>query len=380
MRSFSNYLQEFRIFNILNEDWEEDVRYYVLNDGQGSGRIARQMDELKKMFPNKAGTLYRGLNFITPRQYLDFRRSTKNGKITSEGLSSWSPHFETAQDFAKNRKVYGLTALVANTYDQMQKSRERIMGFIGVVLEIRVPAGIGFDVTASGQGSEDEVLLPKGTYDLVNVHTEKKFQHMLKGIDYNDTVISWTKTNAPMTKEVEWIVANKRDTLYPDTLKMIADKAVAAAVKTLEVGHHFTPHDKEMSRFEHTYLFKGGKLDIWITCDTRLLNLALQLGVKVRFPSSLRASIIRKLNAALAQLKPDIRLMISLESLFEIVCKDLSIRANDIPNLRGYFAGAYKHHDDVVRQMFKDGKHNSQDVRDATREFTKVLECAQMFG
>ncbi len=380
MRSFSDYLQESKLFNILNEDWEEDVRYYVLNDGQGAGRIARQMDELKRMFPNKAGTLYRGLNFSTPQQYLDFRRSTKNGKITSDGISSWSPHFETAQDFAKNRKVYGLTALVATTYDQMRKSRERIMGFIGVVLEIRVPAGIGFDVTASGQASEDEVLLPKGTYDLVNVHTEKKFQHLLKGIDYNDTVISWTKTNAPMTKEVEWIVANKRDTLYPDTLKMIGDKAIAAAVKTLEVGHQFIPTDKQMSRFERTYLFTGGKLDIWITCDTRLLNLALQLGIKVVFPYSLRAGIIRKLNTALSQLKPDIRLIISLESLFEIVCKDLNIRANDIPNLRGYFATIYKRHDDVVRQLYKEGKHRGHEVEDATREFTKTLQMAQNFG
>jgi len=100
---------KFSEFNQIVEGWKQDLQYYVHNNS-GIGRLASDMDYLCNKYPYQ-GTLYRGLNFDSPEQYLAFRRSTRDGYITINNLSSWTSQQGIARDFARNKKHTALIYL-----------------------------------------------------------------------------------------------------------------------------------------------------------------------------------------------------------------------------------------------------------------------------
>jgi hypothetical protein len=134
------------------------------------------MQELLTTYPCEAGTIYRGINFATAEKYAQFMQlfgGKTTTTLTFNGVTSWSKHEKTAQQFAITQPTYFLNREVMVAHDQMNRQRERLTGYRGVILSMKVEQGGGIDVDASGVGHESEVIMPPGTHE-VTIHEHIK--------------------------------------------------------------------------------------------------------------------------------------------------------------------------------------------------------------
>ena len=130
--------------------------------------------QLIKLYPQDGEQiLYRGLNFSTKELYDEFMNNISNGKITTNGISSWSPSKTQAEQFAITKPSYTLSYSTLSSYDEMEKQHENVSGYRGVILVTKASNGI--DVNKSKFAKESEVILPAGTYP-VKVIQVKKFK------------------------------------------------------------------------------------------------------------------------------------------------------------------------------------------------------------
>ena len=130
--------------------------------------------QLIKLYPQDGEQiLYRGLNFSTKELYDEFMDNISTGKITTSGISSWSPSKTQAEQFAITKPSYTLSYSTLSSYGEMEKQHENISGYRGVILVTKASNGI--DVSKSEFAKESEVILPAGTYP-VKVIQIKKFK------------------------------------------------------------------------------------------------------------------------------------------------------------------------------------------------------------
>jgi hypothetical protein len=174
--------------------WLAQYTYENLNKWPHSDII----QDLLHRFPSNAGTIYRGINFNTPEQYAEFMQpfaGSQTAELTFTGVTSWSTHKQTAHQFAITQPTYFLNREVMMAHDQMQKQRERLSGYRGIILSIRIAQGTGIDVDASGVGHESEVILPPGTYQVhVHEHILTYADQLHQAITTPDQVIQRVKS------------------------------------------------------------------------------------------------------------------------------------------------------------------------------------------
>ena len=143
------------------------------------------LNSLTRRYPNRAGVVYRGMNFPNEQSYNRFKEifDNSNGQLSFKGVTSWSSDPTTAGQFAVTQPTYQLNIAVLAAHDQRKKNRERLSGYRGVILKTTVAAGAGIDVDASGVGHESEIVLPPGTYQTEIYQEIKQYRHSLESKD-----------------------------------------------------------------------------------------------------------------------------------------------------------------------------------------------------
>lgn len=176
-------------------NFDNDVDYaiakYAADPLFGGMSLSKVINEALERYPNdKTVTLYRGLNFDTEEEYLKFKNAISDSKMTTTGLSSWSPDKNTAEAFAVTKPTY-MEFMDSGKMEQIKKQREeaeRITGYRGVLLKTRIPAGAGVDINKAPISHEEEIILPAGTYK-VKVEDVLSWKDIVGDADPSDIVL-----------------------------------------------------------------------------------------------------------------------------------------------------------------------------------------------
>lgn len=172
MKTFKQFLSEMHYGSLVNQDKldsldpdEQDLYKYTAD---GFTYLSSEaIHNLAKKYPYDGGTLYRGLHFESPEDEEKWNENfNEHGKTHLNGMSSWTPDLGTAVGFARTVKTYFPTQDVMHAHSEMTKAGDRMTGHGGVVLRVKVPAGIGLDVNKTDFAKESEVILPGGDYEI----------------------------------------------------------------------------------------------------------------------------------------------------------------------------------------------------------------------
>ena len=175
-------------------------------ENQGKNPHKSILDSLINDYPNKAGVVYRGMNFTREESYREFMElfNKTNGQLTFNVVTSWSSDPGTAEQFALTQPTYQLNLAVMTAHDQQMKQKERLSGYRGVILKTTLSAGVGIDVDATGVGHESEIVLPPGTYQTEIYKEIKRFKHSLEDKDTSiDEVILKTTPGSLRSRATE---------------------------------------------------------------------------------------------------------------------------------------------------------------------------------
>lgn len=168
-------------------DIVEDLRNYI--KGELNIWDKEVYDEMFNAWPNsKEITLYRGINFKSKASYDNFiQKMVEDGAYIQNSASSFSSDYETALGFAITSKSYFLDRETMKASSIKDILGEKVSGYRGVVLEVKVPAHSVVDVNVSGEGIEDEYLFRPGEKINVKVHEIKSFYDLTQedGFDVN---------------------------------------------------------------------------------------------------------------------------------------------------------------------------------------------------
>lgn len=345
---------------------------YTHSDNYGSflGQIAGQYKSLSSKYPYEGGKLYRGLNFKSAYEYLQFRRSIKGNVYKSESISSWSTELLSAKQFALSPQVHNLDFMTARLYDAMRKNYERIMGFIGVILEVEVSPGIGIDVRKSGESLEDEVLLPSGQYKITNIIYEKKYSHIMKNIDINAEIIDIIAGNKKIDNDyLKALFHNKKDDLIPEVKKAIMDDIsnkitngfVITLTKVDEDNRAFFFNKEEKQ--DYALLFPDGSYKLDMSLDLGLAEYLNDPDVYKNISPLSKQIMIDKINKAT---KPIAKKFVSIrmdKSYYPFLTNQLGMSPRHLPYLSAYFANLYKKFNEILAIKINKEKMSMSDRR-----------------
>jgi hypothetical protein len=169
----------------------DDLDYY---DERLKNHVVQEMpirnketfDVLKKRYPNKDSLkLYRGINFRTEEQYLNFMKSIEENKgYKARSADSFSVDERTVLDFALTQPTYFLNEELMIAEDEKRKNKERLSGYCGVVVEIDVPPNTVVDVTSSGLGVEEEAIVEPSSVYPCKVTLVESYKMMLENENF----------------------------------------------------------------------------------------------------------------------------------------------------------------------------------------------------
>lgn len=169
-------------------------------ENKGKNPPVEYLTKLIKKYPNRSGTIYRGLNFYTQQSWQDFFDKFQQGqaRLGFSGVSSWSQDLTTAEQFAVTQPTYQLNPQVMTAYGIQQSRKEALSGYRGVILKMHLDAGQAIDVDASGVGHESEIVVPPGTYEVKIDRVIKKYEHQLQDKDTNINQVVLNTTRADL--------------------------------------------------------------------------------------------------------------------------------------------------------------------------------------
>lgn len=194
---------------------DQAIKDYVSSE-MFAYKLHEYIDEAIEKYPNRRSmTLYRGLNFLNKEHYDSFIKTISNGKITLNSFSSWTTSKRVAEGFANTRKFTLDLGFVSKddpywkAYEEATKKKDPLVGYRGVVLITHIPANVGLDMTEAGYGSEEEVVLPKGTYN-IKYYDVLSYSDKYKNKDPNEILTKLIKIgNTNQIKAVfEFLQAN----------------------------------------------------------------------------------------------------------------------------------------------------------------------------
>jgi hypothetical protein len=165
-------------------DWLEQYTEYGYNKYPSENELKYLLNK----YPNEEPlVLYRGLHFDTEEQYNEFMAGFKN-KVRTSSISSWSPSFDTAEEFSITKKTYHPNPMIMSQEMERERSKEYMTGYRGIVLKTSIQPNTGIMVNRTGYAKENEVILPPGTYDVQIQTITKKYKHKIE--DGDETVTS----------------------------------------------------------------------------------------------------------------------------------------------------------------------------------------------
>ena len=214
---------------------------------------------LLKKYPNKETIpIYRGLHFDTKEEYDEFIGNFKN-KVKTGSISSWSPSYTTAEDFAMTKKTYHPTAMIMSQEMERENSKDYMTGYRGVVLKTTIEPNTGIDVNKTKYAKENEIILPPGTYDVEIHNVKKKFKHQIEDKDetiesiINKMIDPKFKDDTHYKQFFEFVKHN-----YPDEIRQ-SDKLKQKIVKIINQTYKkvdFVAHEL------HTWSFQDDRTDV----------------------------------------------------------------------------------------------------------------------
>ena len=190
----------FKSFLFEAHDGDEWLKRYTVDATDkypSKGAIA----DLLSKYPFNGGVLYRGLNFHDKEQYDDFLANTKNGTVLETGnISSWSPSRAECVSFAITRPTYFINRELMQAEDKKNKDIDYMIGHAGVILKVKVGAGVGIDVNKSDFGKEQEVILVPGTYSISIDETMLPFMKSISKDNFREQFLTITSLGSSASK------------------------------------------------------------------------------------------------------------------------------------------------------------------------------------
>lgn len=153
------------------------------------------LEKAVRKYPVADNTVvYRGMNFYTKEKFDEFMETVKEGKVTFNSITSWSPDRQQAQQFAITQPTYFLNHEVMRAHDRMHKEREILAGYRGIILKTTINAGQGIDVNKSKVGHENEIIVVPGEYE-VEIEQIKRFKDAFNDADFdvNEKLLGLTR-------------------------------------------------------------------------------------------------------------------------------------------------------------------------------------------
>ena len=249
------------LFNIDNVTLVENKQSYdwlgqYTEHGYNRYPSQNVLNYLLNNYPNEEQvTLYRGLHFDTKEDYDDFM-SKFNNKYDDDKISSWSPSYTTAEEFAMTKKTYHPTMIIMSQETEREKSKEYMTGYRGIVLKTVIPPNTGINVNRTNYSKEDEVILPPGSYDIEIQTVKKKFKHTIE--DGDETITSIIdkmidpkyKDDQYYRKFFEFIKHN-----YPEEIRQ-SDELKNKIVKIINSRHKkVNPVSHEIHKWEFVHKY-----------------------------------------------------------------------------------------------------------------------------
>lgn len=180
--------------------------------------LQNNWDTLIDHYPNDDSIVYRGLNFNTEESYNKFVNSLPT--VTTDTITSWTSSYDEALVFAsiapQNLEQMSLDKAIS-IYNK-EKEKEKISGFAGVIISMRVEKGQGIDIGKSKVSLEDEILLPSGTYKVAH-NIIQSYKNEIATSDINNIV-----HNEPIdNSKAKYILLNRHDELSTESFKKLFD-------------------------------------------------------------------------------------------------------------------------------------------------------------
>lgn len=225
-----NIFESVNSITTLQENYDE-TPYYLKQYIKSGERylLSGHEKELLDMYPlKKSLVVYRGLNFNTEEDYKEFLKQVdlKNKIYLNPSISSWTTFLDEAISFAMTPKKYTeyFSLEDIKSISKQEKEYERLAGYNGIVLEIEVQPNQAIDI--QDISVENEILVPKGKYKLINYKLIDNFTNIFANIKTEDECLDVLKTLSDknfseFTKAVKWLNKNKRELLTDNILHYI---------------------------------------------------------------------------------------------------------------------------------------------------------------
>lgn len=341
----------------------DDYRVYMHD-------IRRNFDSLRREHPFEGGTVYRGLNFRSPKEYLEFRRSIKNGYMESDQISSWGRTLETGQQFARSPQVFQVTASVLSQYDPL----ERVNGFVGIVVAVEVGANVGIRVDYA----EDEVILPPGRYKIKETIIEKKWKHMVSKIDINAEVLDILANPDTLDyTRLRALFRYKGGDLFDEVRVKIIDSVANVDPSQFKVfltpaeGSYFASAQEKTAE---KLLFPDGTFRFGMRLYTGLMEFLEERDVKRLITPTqinrIRSTFVKAIDKATKPLSKKKARIIYEGNAMNYLATYFGITLNDFRYLKEMYSGTYTRFNQELRKWNRDRHFN---VETMTRLLTDTL-------
>jgi len=247
----------------------------------------------------------------------------------------------------------------------MQKASERIMGFIGVILQIDVPKGSSFDVTSAGVGAEAEVIVKPGRYRLVNVDVEKQYKHILKNIDINDQISRWLDNAASVKQgEIDFILANNA--------KEISDENKIKYINLLSKQLSkvtFESSIEPIHRLNYEADFYKRQMFLYITNFPSIFGYFEKFGISPNEMRLDKKNIVNSFNKAIGSLDLYDKLEIQGKHTIRALFQGANVNSSDIKPLLKFVAQQHQMiNDQIAEKVNKQGERIPNRYLDALKD------------
>lgn len=201
--------------------------------------------------------VYRGINFNSKEAYDAFIEEIQAGSINNSNISSWAKDPTTAEEFArssKNLNIYSLDLDVLKQYEEMEKSKENITGYKGIVIATTAtPENSLCDVTNSRFGIEDEIILMPGDIPVTIYKELQTFKDTFEENDVNDYIQSLTQDTFDQ-RAIDYILQNEVDNLIDDSKHKLYELLKPQQLFGVDIKTKYdNPSDKSTGRSIATF-------------------------------------------------------------------------------------------------------------------------------
>jgi hypothetical protein len=228
---------------LIDREAAQRYNWWLKDYTQNQNRVGLPPDDVWQMltskYPFEGGTLYRGINIQSQKQWETLQKGLDDGTVDfSQHVSSWfkgnSNAMGGAEVFALTRPTYEPNPMTFISYFGSRDKKEMLEGYRGLVIKTTVGA-MGIDVDQSKYAKEaGEVILPPDSYQVEVVKVYKPYAEMIEDgeVDVNQAMSEATEEeiNKANVNSHSWesglldhIISKQLDKLDPEISRKLFD-------------------------------------------------------------------------------------------------------------------------------------------------------------